>query len=92
MNALHRSRALWNRTTADLRSFEVVAQVLDRGEPAAWRQVYALAKSDPELRRRILRVAQTVPMPYGHFWLAALARLGEPVDLGQQLPQGDQGT
>jgi hypothetical protein len=83
---LSRSRALWNRTALDLRSDEVLAQILDRGEMDAWRAIYRLARRDPELRQRIRRVVATVPLPLPHFWLAALASLGEPVDVGAAVP------
>ena len=87
MSALSTSRALWNRTELDLNSDEVLAQLLDRGELAAWRELYALAAADPVLRRRILHVVLTVPLPLPRFWLAALAALGEPVDLSVPLPE-----
>ena len=87
MSALSTSRALWNRTELDLNSDEVLAQLLDRGELAAWRELYALATTDPGLRRRIVHVVLTVPLPLPRFWLAALAALGEPVDLGAALPE-----
>ncbi len=83
---LSRSRALWNRAALDLRSDEVLAQILDRGEMDAWRAIYRLAGRDPELRQRIRRVVATVPLPLPHFWLAALASLGEPVDVGAAVP------
>lgn len=85
-DALAHSRALWNRRALDLRSDEVLAQILDRGEMAAWRELYALARADAELRRRIGRVAVTVPLPLPHFWLAALASLGEALDVGAHVP------
>lgn len=85
-DALARSRALWNRRGLELRSDEVLAQILDRGEMAAWRELYALAREDAELRRRICRVAVSVPLPLPHFWLAAMASLGEAVDLGARVP------
>jgi len=83
---LERSRALWNRRTLDLRSDEVLAQILDRGEMEAWRELYRLARADADLRRRIAHVVQTVPLPLPRFWLAALASLGEPVDLAAPVP------
>jgi hypothetical protein len=86
---LERSAALWNREYLELRSDEVLAQILDRGEIEAWRELYALARSDAELRRRILGVVKRVPLPFPHFWLAALANLGESVDLGMALPRDD---
>ena len=79
-NSLDTSRALWNRSGLSLDSDEVLAQLLDRGELTAWRALYAIAKTDPHLRSRIRRIALTVPLPLPHFWLAALASLGEPVD------------
>lgn len=80
------SRALWNRERLDLSSDEVLAQVLDRGELDAWRELYALAREDASLRSRIARVVRTVPLPLPHFWLTALASLGEPVDWDSELP------
>ena len=84
--ALEHSRALWNRTALDLGSDGVVAQILDRGEFWAWRELYARAATDSALRSRILRVVQAIPTPLPHFWLAALRSVGEPVDLGQKTP------
>ncbi len=81
--ALARSRALWNRTRLDLASDELLAQLLDRGELEAWRELYALARADGALRRRILSVIRRVPLPYPHFWLAAMAGLGEEVNVGE---------
>jgi len=83
---LRDSRALWNRIGLDLRSDEVLAQLLDRGEMSAWRALYQLARKDADLRRRIARIVMTVPLPLPRFWLAALASLGEPVDLGASVP------
>jgi hypothetical protein len=86
-SALHRSRALWNRNRFDLASDEVLAQLLDRGEMAAWRELYALCRGDEELRRRVHRLVLTVPLPLPRFWLAALASLGEDLDLAAALPR-----
>jgi hypothetical protein len=83
---LRSSRALWNRDRLDLSTDEVVAQILDRGELEAWRALYRAAATDPELRARIRRIVETVPVPLPHFWLAALASLGEPVDVGASVP------
>lgn len=83
---LDSSIALWNRSHLDLRSEEIIAQILDRGEPRDWRELYRLARLDPELRARIHRVVLRVPLAYGHFWLAALAALGERVDWLVSLP------
>ena len=79
-------RALWNRATLDLRSDEVLAQILDRGELADWRALYRLAHADAQLRARIRRLVVTVPLPLPHFWLAALASLGDPVDFDAPVP------
>ena len=79
-------RALWNRDTLDLRSDEVLAQVLDRGELADWRELYRLAHANAQLRARIRQLVLTVPLPVPHFWLAALASLGDPVDFDAPVP------
>ena len=81
-----RSRALWNRDALDLQSDEVIAQILDRGELAAWRDLYRMARADERLRARIHRIALTVPVALPHFWLAALASLGEAVDVSARVP------
>jgi hypothetical protein len=83
---LGRSRASWNRTGCDLGSDEVLAQILDRGTLADWRALYRRARSDARLRARIKTLVLTVPLPLPRFWLAALANLGEPVDLGATVP------
>lgn len=79
-------RALWNRNTLDLRSDEVLAQILDRGALADWRALYRLAGADTQLRARIRRLVSTVPLPLPRFWLAALASLGDPVDYDAPVP------
>ena len=84
--AIETSRALWNRSTADLESDEVLAQLLDRGEISAWRALYRMARTEPHLRARIKRIVLTVPLPLPHFWLAVLASLGEPVEFGAPVP------
>jgi hypothetical protein len=84
--ALAHSRALWNRTELDLRSDEILAQILDRGEMAAWRALYRAARTDPALRARIASIVRRVPLPLPHFWLAALRSLGEDVDVGEETP------
>jgi hypothetical protein len=86
---LESSCALWNRSALDLRSEEILAQLLDRGELTVWRELYALAGTDPELRARLLRVVTRVPLPFPRFWLAALKSLGEPIELGMPLPEDD---
>jgi hypothetical protein len=88
---LARSRALWNRSHCDLTSDETLAQILDRGSLADWRELYALARTDAGLRKRILRTVAEVPLPLPRFWLAAMAHLGEVVDFDLPLPV-DQGS
>lgn len=78
--------AMWNRSTLRLDSDEMLAQILDRGDMSDWRELYRLAKADASLRRRLVRIIETVPLPLPYFWLAALASLGEKVDLQRQLP------
>jgi hypothetical protein len=90
-SALERTVVEWNRSRLDLRSDEILAQILDRGDLEAWKELYALAKEDAPLRGRILAVVRRVPLPYPAFWLAALASLGEMVDWTRPLPQ-DEGT
>lgn len=87
MTRLERSRALWNRSRVDLASDELLAQILDRGDVEDWRVLYALARADERLRGRIRRVVLSVPTPYPRLWLAALASLGEDVDLGAPVPE-----
>jgi hypothetical protein len=87
--ALERLVVGWNRTHLDLRSDEVLAQVLDRGGVEAWRELYHLAAEDAALRHRILGVIRRVPLPYPGFWLAALASLGEPADWTVPIPKDD---
>ena len=90
--SLGRSRAVWNRSRPALESDEVLAQILDRGEIEAWRELYRLAGADADLRWRLRRVVETVPLPLPRFWLAALAHLGEDTDLGMPLPPyGEEG-
>lgn len=91
-DALARSSALWNRTELDLRSLEILAQILDRGDIRDWRALYRRARHDAELRARIHEVVLTVPLPYPRLWLAALAGLGEHVDLGAVVPTYPQGV
>lgn len=87
-----RSRALWNRDALDLESDEVIAQILDRGEMAAWRDLYRMARADRHFRARIHRIVLTVPIGLPHFWLAALASLGEAVDVGARVPDYYEAT
>lgn len=88
-SALERIVVGWNRSRLDLRSDEVLAQILDRGDLPAWQELYALAAGDASLRRRILAVVRRVPLPYPAFWLAALASLGEVVDWTVPLPRDE---
>lgn len=80
------SRAGWNRSALDLASDEMLAQLLERGEIDVWRSLYRLAQTDSDLRRRIKTIVLAVPLPLPRFWLAALASLGEDVDLGAAVP------
>jgi len=89
-STLTQSRALWNRISLDLRSDETLAQLLDRGEIAAWRALYRLAREDAELRARIARLVATVPLSMPYFWIAALASLDEDVDYDVKLPAHDR--
>ena len=81
---LSASRALWNRTGLALESDEVLAQILDYGELEACRELYRLASGPGEhaaaLRRRILRLCQTVPLSFPHLFIAAMGALSEPVE------------
>jgi hypothetical protein len=90
--SVQRSRALWNRDALDLRSDEVLAQILDRGELAAWRDLYRMAGADEELRGRIHRLVRTVPVALPHFWLAALSSLGCVVDFSAPVPDYYEAT
>lgn len=87
---LSRSRALWNRGTFALESDEVLAQLLDRGEVEAWREIYRLASGSGEeaaaLRRRILRLCQTVPLSFPHLFIAAMEALAGPVEPYPSVP------
>lgn len=89
-SALSTSRALWNRSGLALESDEVLAQILDRGEIEAWRELYRLASGPGEeaavLRRRILRLCQTVPLSSPHFFIAAMGALGEPIEPYPDVP------
>jgi len=90
-HAFSRSRALWNRAEASLDSDEVLAQILDCGDLGDWRELFALAAGNVELRRRIARIVRRVSLAYPCFWLAALASLGETTDWAAPLPE-DQGV
>jgi hypothetical protein len=90
--ALEHSRALWNQRELDLSSDEVLAQILDRGEMESWRAIYRLARTDACLRSRIHRIVRSVPLPMPHFWLAALAGLGERIENWSEVPDYCSGT
>ena len=75
LEVLSRSPALWNRDRLDLRSNEILAQLLDRGTLDDWRALYALARDDDALRERIIRIAGSVPLYLPHLWLAAMRSL-----------------
>jgi hypothetical protein len=83
---LETSRALWNRERFDPSSDEVLAQILDRGEVEAWRELYRMASHDAAIRRRIHRLVLTVPVALPHFWLAALQALDKSVDMAAPVP------
>jgi hypothetical protein len=87
---LSTSRALWNRKGLALESDEVLAQLLDRGEIEAWRELYRLAAMPGEdgaaLRRRILRLCRTVPLSFPHLFIAAMGSLGEPTEPYPSVP------
>lgn len=87
---LSKSQALWNRNGLVLESDEVLAQLLDRGELAAWRELYRLASGPGEeaaaLRRRILRLCQTVPLSFPHLFIAAMGALEGPIEPYPSVP------
>lgn len=86
-----KSPALWNRDQFDINSDEVLAQVLDRGTMEDYRALYGMAKSDPNLRARILNLVRTVPLPLPYFWLSAMASLGERIDWSTRPPRYEEG-
>jgi hypothetical protein len=88
-SALERVVVAWNRSRLDLASDEMLAQILDRGDAAAWQELYQLAAGDEVLRHRILAVVRRVPLPFPGLWLAAMASLGEVVDWTLPLPEDD---
>lgn len=94
LEVLARSRALWNRERFDLESDETLAQVLDRGSLEDWRALYQLMSGGSgdarRLRERVHRILYRAPTGYPHFWLAALAGLGYPVDWRRE-PKRDPG-
>lgn len=58
----------------------MLAQILDRGDLADWRELYRLAAEDAALRQRIVHVCTTVPIPAPHLFIAAMTALGEPAE------------
>jgi len=86
---LRGSRALWNRSALNLESDEILAQILERGEIGAWRELYRLAADDARLRGRIVRTIDHVPLPFPRFWRAAMQSLGESVDLAAPVPHDE---
>ena len=84
------SQALWNRSRLAIESDEMLAQLLDRGELDAWRELYRLASGPGEdaaaLRRRILRLCRTVPLSFPHLFIAAMGVLGEPIETYPDVP------
>ena len=81
MESLDASRALWNRSRLALESDEVLAQILDRGGIAEWREMYRLCRTDRALRSRIARIVQRISVALPRLWPAALGALGEPIDV-----------
>ena len=88
-NHLDNSRALWNRVRLDLRSDELLAQILDRGDLDDWRELYRLAAQDASLRHRIFQLCTQVPIAMPHLFIAAMAALGEPADPYPRPPRSD---
>ncbi len=90
-SALFTSQALWNRDRLVLESDEVLAQILDRGDLADWREIYRLAArpgpEGAELRRRIVHICRTVPLSFPHLFLAAMGALGEKLDPYPEVPE-----
>jgi hypothetical protein len=84
---MHKSRALWNRNALELESDEILAQLMDRGEVAAWRELFALAKTSAPLRQRIVHICLTVPIGFPYLFLAAMAALGERTPADPKLPR-----
>ena len=80
------SKALWNRSTVDLRSDEQLAQLMDRGSLADWVELRDQAAADASLRGRMRSIVETVEIGFPGYWLALLASMGEPVDWDLPLP------
>ena len=62
-SVLERTVVGWNRNRLDLASDEMLAQILDRGNVEAWRELYRLASTDATLRHRIHGVVRRVALP-----------------------------
>jgi hypothetical protein len=73
-----------------LESDEVLAQLLDRGEIEAWRELYRMASGPGEeaarLRRRILRLCQTVSLSFPHLFIAAMGAIEGPIEPYPSVP------
>jgi hypothetical protein len=73
-----------------LESDEVLAQLLDRGEVEAWRELYRMASGRDEgaaaLRRRILHLCQTIPLSFPHLFIAAMGAAAGPVEPYPDVP------
>ncbi len=65
----------------------MLAQLLDRGEPDVWREIFTMAKTSPILGKRIVRGCLTVPLGFPHLFLAAMEALGEDVPCDPILPR-----
>ena len=83
------SKALWNRSSLDLRSDEQLAQLMDRGSLADWAILRDLAMADAALRTRMRKIVERVELGFPGFWLALLASMGEPVDWSRPLPRDE---
>ena len=81
------SKALWNRSSVDLRSDEQLAQLMDRGSVDDWAALRDLAMAEPALRTRMSGIVERVEIGFPGFWLALLASMGEPVDWDRPLPR-----
>jgi hypothetical protein len=77
---LSASRALWNRAQLDLRSDEILAQIMDRGSMDDCRALYALAREDDALAARMVALTSRAAMTLPFFWRAALSSLRAAVD------------
>jgi hypothetical protein len=71
----------------DLRSDEVLAQVLDHGSLDDWRELFALASGDPWFSSSDPRCGAPRPDCLSGFWLSALVALGEDIDWRAALPE-----